>query len=164
MSVTTHEANVLGEDPFATATLLDPYPFLGRLRDAGAVSYLESTGSYAVAGYQEVYEVLTDFETYISSGGLGPRDIRKDSGWRPPSILESDPPIHTVMRRALTGVINPGTVRALREPFTPPAVELTEQLRSVRGSTPLRTSPRSTRCVCSRTLWGFPTSGGNICC
>ena len=74
------------------------------------------------------YEVLTDFETYISSGGLGPRDIRKDSGWRPPSILESDPPIHTVMRRALTGVINPSTVRALREPFTPPAVELTEQL------------------------------------
>lgn len=128
MTVITHDANVLGEDPFDTANLLDPYPFLGRLRDGGAVSYLESAGSYAVAGYQEVYEVLTDFETYISSGGLGPRDIRKDSGWRPPSILESDPPIHTVMRRALTGVINPGTVRALREPFTPPAVELTEQL------------------------------------
>ena len=45
MTVTTHEANVLGEDPFETANLLDPYPFLGRLRDAGAVSYLESTGS-----------------------------------------------------------------------------------------------------------------------
>ncbi|MCQ9165921.1 MULTISPECIES: cytochrome P450 [unclassified Arthrobacter] len=128
MTATTHEANVLGDDPFATENLLDPYPFLGRLREAGAVSYLESTGSYAVAGYEEVYEVLTDFETYISSGGLGPRDIRKDSGWRPPSILESDPPIHTVMRRALTGVINPGTVRALRQPFTPPAVELAEQL------------------------------------
>lgn len=133
MTATTSEANVLGEDPFATENLLDPYPFLGRLRDAGAVSYLESTGSYAVAGYEEVYEVLTDFETYISSGGLGPRDIRKDESWRLPSILESDPPIHTVMRRALTGVINPGTVRALREPFTPPAVELTEQLAR-RGS------------------------------
>ena len=32
------------------------------------------------------------------------------------------------MRRALTGVINPGTVRALRGPFTPPAVELTTAL------------------------------------
>ncbi|NKX55751.1 cytochrome P450 [Arthrobacter mobilis] len=128
MTAMTHEPAVLADDPFDTANILDPYPFLARLRDAGPVSYLESTGSYAVAGYQEVYEVLTDFETYISSGGLGPRDIRKDSGWRPPSILESDPPIHTVMRRALTGVINPGTVRALRGPFTPPAVELTEEL------------------------------------
>jgi 4-methoxybenzoate monooxygenase (O-demethylating) len=123
-----HEPTVLADDPFDPANILDPYPFLTRLRDAGPVSYLKHSGSYAVAGYQEVYEVLTDFETYISSGGLGPRDIRKDSGWRPPSILESDPPIHTVMRRALTGVINPGTVRALRGPFTPPAVELAEEL------------------------------------
>jgi cytochrome P450 len=128
MTAMMHEPAVLADDPFDTANILDPYPFLARLRDAGPVSWLEATGSYAVAGYQEVYEVLTDFETYISSGGLGPRDIRKDSGWRPPSILESDPPIHTVMRRALTGVINPGTVRALRAPFTPPAAELAGEL------------------------------------
>lgn len=128
MTATMNEPNVVAEDPFDTANILDPYPFLARLRDAGSVSYIESSGSYAVAGYDEVREVLTDFETYISSGGLGPRDIRQDSGWRPPSILESDPPIHTLMRRALTGVINPGTVRALRGPFTPPAVELTEDI------------------------------------
>ena len=42
------------------------------------MSWLESEQTYAIAGYEEVYEVLTDFETYISSGGLGPRDIRKD--------------------------------------------------------------------------------------
>jgi cytochrome P450 len=128
MTITSHEPAVITEDPFSPAVITDPYPFLTRLRDAGAVTWLESAGSYAVAGYEEVYEVLTDFETYCSSGGLGPRDIRKDEGWRPPSILESDPPIHTVMRRALTGVINPGTVRALRAPFTPPAEELAADL------------------------------------
>lgn len=128
MTALTTDPVTIAEDPFDPAHLLDPYPFLARLREAGTVAYLEATGSYAVAGYEEVYEVLTDFETYVSSGGLGPRDIREDSAWRPPSILESDPPIHTVMRRALTGVINPGTVRALREPFTPPARELAEQL------------------------------------
>jgi len=124
---------VFSEDPFHESAITDPYPFLDRLRQAGPVSYLEATGSYAVTGYEEVYEVLTDFETYSSAGGLGPRDIRKDEAWRPPSILESDPPIHTLMRRALTGVINPGTVRALRGPFTPPAAELTEQLATLDG-------------------------------
>lgn len=133
MSTTLHEPAVFTEDPFDPAVIADPYPFLARLREAGSVSYLEATGSYAVAGYEEVYEVLTDFETYSSAGGLGPRDIRKDAAWRPPSILESDPPIHTVMRRALTGVINPGTVRALRGPFTPPAVELTTALAKLEG-------------------------------
>lgn len=132
MSLRT-QPTVFQEDPFDVAAISDPYPFLDRLREAGPVSYLEATGSYAVTGYEQVYEVLTDFETYSSAGGLGPRDIRKDEAWRPPSILESDPPIHTLMRRALTGVINPGTVRALRGPFTPPALELTDELATRSG-------------------------------
>lgn len=75
---TTTQAPVFREDPFDVAAIADPYPFLERLRAAGPVSYLEATGSYAISGYEEVYEVLTDFETYSSAGGLGPRDIRKD--------------------------------------------------------------------------------------
>lgn len=125
---TTIEPTVLDDDPFSVENIRDPYPLLARLRDAGSVTWLSQYDSYAVAGHEEVYEILTDFETYCSSGGLGPHDIRKDEAWRPPSILESDPPIHTVMRRALTGVINPGTVRALRGPFTPPAAEITSDL------------------------------------
>ena len=121
---TLNDAALFTEDPFDTSVVADPYPFLKRLQAMGPVTYLESTGSYAVSGFDEVYEVLTDFETYSSAGGLGPKDIRQDEAWRPPSILESDPPIHTLMRRALTGVINPSTVRALREPFTGPAVDL----------------------------------------
>ncbi|MFJ2561928.1 MULTISPECIES: cytochrome P450 [unclassified Streptomyces] len=118
----------LPDDPFSPANIADPCPMLTRLREAGPVTWLEKCGAYAVAGFEEVYEVLTDFETYCSSGGLGPRDIREDAGWRPPSILESDPPIHTVMRRALTGVINPATVRPLRERFTGPAEEIADEL------------------------------------
>lgn len=128
MTQTMTEAPVLDDDPFSIENIRDPYPLLARLRDAGSVTWLSQYNCYAVAGHEEVYEILTDFETYCSSGGLGPHDIRKDEGWRPPSILESDPPTHTVMRRALTGVINPGTVRSLRGPFTPPAAEITSQL------------------------------------
>ncbi|RCW39660.1 hypothetical protein DFQ14_11536 [Halopolyspora algeriensis] len=124
----TADVTSLPDDPFSVANIVDPYPMLTRLRENGPVTWLEKYGVYAVAGFEEVYEVLTDFETYCSSGGLGPHDIRKDEAWRPPSILESDPPTHTVMRRALTGVINPSTVRALRESFTPPAEELADEL------------------------------------
>ncbi|KAA0979280.1 cytochrome P450 [Paeniglutamicibacter gangotriensis] len=133
MSTPTIEPAVFSGDPYSEKHLLDPYPFLATLQEAGPVSWLESQQTYAVVGYAEVYEVLTDFETYVSSGGLGPRDIRKDDAWRPPSILESDPPIHTLMRRALTGVINPGTVRALRGDFTAPAVRLVDELSSRTG-------------------------------
>lgn len=128
MSTPTIEPVVFSGDPYSEQNLLDPYPFLAALQEAGSVSWLESQQTYAVVGYAEVYEVLTDFETYVSSGGLGPRDIRKDEAWRPPSILESDPPIHTLMRRALTGVINPGTVRGLRSDFTAPAVRIIDEL------------------------------------
>lgn len=122
----SREAPVLPVDPFSHDSILDPYPMHAALRSAGPVARLEEYDCFAVTGFEEVYEVLTDFETYCSSGGLGPKDIRKQTSWRPPSILESDPPTHTVMRRALTGVINPGTVRALRGPFTGPAEALAD--------------------------------------
>lgn len=128
MTNTSIKPKVLDIDPFAIENINNPFPMHDKLREEGPVSFLGSYGTYAVAGFDEVYEVLTDFETYISGGGLGLKDIREEDSWRPPSILESDPPIHTVMRRALTGVINPGTVRALREPFTPAAVEIVSEL------------------------------------
>lgn len=128
MTNTSTQIKILDVDPFSRENILNPYPLLTQLREEGPVTRLAPYGTYAVAGFDEVYEVLTDFETFISGGGLGLKDIREEESWRPPSILESDPPIHTVMRRALTGVINPGTVRALREPFTPAAVEIVSEL------------------------------------
>ena len=74
----------LPDDPFAVDNIVDPYPLHEKLREAGPVVWLERYGVYAVARYAPVYEILTDFETYCSSGGLGPQDIRKQSEWRPP--------------------------------------------------------------------------------
>ena len=85
MTPSAHEPAVLADDPFDPARILDPYPFLARLRRCRTRLLARVHGSYAVAGYEEVYEVLTDFETYCSSGRPGPRDIRKDAGWRPPA-------------------------------------------------------------------------------
>lgn len=108
-------------DPFSIENIADPTPLNSALRDLGPVFWLEKYGCYGIARYEWVHEVLTDFETYISGGGLGPHDIRQEPEWRPPSILESDPPTHTVMRRGLTGVINPSKMRQLRQDFAQPA-------------------------------------------
>lgn len=115
-------------DPYSVEHITNPYPLIGRIRDAGPVCWLEDIGVYAVGGYEEVWEVLTDFETYSSAGGLGPKDIRKQAAWRPPSILESDPPTHTVMRRALAGVVNPNVARGLRGTILAPAANLVDRL------------------------------------
>lgn len=118
----------LPDDPFTLENISNPYPLHEKLREAGPVVWLEKHGCYAVTRYEWVYEILTDFESYCSSGGLGPKDIRKEAEWRPPSILESDPPTHTVMRRGLAGVISPSTMRRLREQFAPFAEELAEEV------------------------------------
>lgn len=118
----------LPDDPFTLENISNPYPLHEKLREAGPVVWLEQHGCYAVTRYEWVYEILTDFESYCSSGGLGPKDIRKEAEWRPPSILESDPPTHTVMRRGLAGVISPSTMRRLRDQFAPFAEELAEEV------------------------------------
>lgn len=130
MTVTLSPTSVvsLPDDPFTLENISNPYPLHEKLREAGPVVWLEKHGCYAVTRYEWVYEILTDFETYCSSGGLGPKDIRKEAEWRPPSILESDPPTHTVMRRGLAGVISPSTMRRLREQFAPFAEELAEEV------------------------------------
>ncbi|WP_066302376.1 cytochrome P450 [Arthrobacter luteolus] len=123
----------LADDPFSLVNLADPYPLHEKLREAGPVVWLEKYGSYAVTRYEPVYEILTDFETYISGGGLGPADRRKSAEWRPAGILESDPPTHTAMRRGLSKVVSPSSVRRLRSEFEPPARELVRELVA-RGS------------------------------
>jgi 4-methoxybenzoate monooxygenase (O-demethylating) len=130
MTVTMSPTSVvsLPDDPFTIENISNPYPLHEKLREAGPVVWLEKHGCYAVTRYEWVYEILTDFESYCSSGGLGPKDIRKEAEWRPPSILESDPPTHTVMRRGLAGVISPSTMRRLREQFAPFAEELAEEV------------------------------------
>ncbi|XKH52600.1 cytochrome P450 [Citricoccus nitrophenolicus] len=130
MTVTMSPASVvsLPDDPFTIENISNPYPLHEKLREAGPVVWLQQHGCYAVTRYEWVYEILTDFESFCSSGGLGPKDIRKEAEWRPPSILESDPPTHTVMRRGLAGVIAPATMRRLREQFAPFAEELAEEV------------------------------------
>jgi cytochrome P450 len=115
---TTLSRPVSSIDPFSHAFLHDPYPHHQALREAGPVVWLEQYGIWTMARHEQVRDALTDYETYCSSAGVGLSDFRKETPWRPPSIiLEADPPLHTRTRAVLTRILSPGAIKVLRETF-----------------------------------------------
>jgi cytochrome P450 len=120
---------VLDDDPFDPALLIDPYRFYQRLRDAGPVVFLERYGVWAMGRHADVTHVLGDWETFSSAAGVGLADFRKETPWRPPSLLlEADPPAHTPVRQPMLHLMTPKTAEALRTAFGAAAEELVEQL------------------------------------
>src|ERR1700710_1938968 len=105
-------------DPFLHDFLQKPYPHHQALREAGPVVWLEQYDIWTMARHEQVRDALTDWQTYCSSAGVGLSDFRKETPWRPPSIiLEADPPLHTRTRAVLTRILSPGAIKILREAF-----------------------------------------------
>src|SRR5690606_27906 len=123
----------LDVDPFSDEVLSNPYPFFEQLREAGELAILKPYGIYAVGRHEQVHRVLSDWETFTNSAGAGLSDIRKPDSWRPASaILESDPPYHTGVRKALTKTISPVVVRGWKENFQKEADLLVEKALDLR--------------------------------
>jgi cytochrome P450 len=109
----------LDVDPFAIDFFADPYPTHELLRETGPVVYLDKWNVYGVARYAEVHAVLNDPVTFCSSRGVGLSDFKKETPWRPPSlILEADPPEHTRTRSVLAKVLSPTALKQVRDAFT----------------------------------------------
>lgn len=125
----TGTAAVLDFDPFGDAFLADPYPFHTTMREAGPVVWLSGYGVWGVARHEQVTATLLDPVTFCSSAGVGLSDFRKETPWRPPSlILEADPPLHTRTHKVLARVLSPAALRALRAGFERVAVEMIDDL------------------------------------
>ena len=121
-------------DPFSDDFLNSPHEFHQELREAGAVVWLEKYGVWAMARHEQVHAVLSDWETYCSSAGVGLSDFRKEKPWRTPGLLlEADPPLHTRTRNVMMRVVSRPAIEALREPFTNEAIRLLDELVA-RGS------------------------------
>ncbi|MHC6219117.1 cytochrome P450 [Arthrobacter sp. MMS24-S77] len=116
------------DDPYTDENLTNPYPLFERMRAAGPAVWLEKYGVLAFAGFEECKEILEDYRTFISSAGVGPKNLHHEPAWRPQGILESDPPVHGPMRAAMAGVISPRGVRSLRARFEEFAEELVDRL------------------------------------
>src|SRR6478736_1097751 len=124
----------LDVDPFDMNFFADPYPTHELLREAGPVVYLDKWNVYGVARYGEVHAVLNDPATFCSSRGVGLSDFKKETPWRPPSlILEADPPAHSRTRAVLSKVLSPTVMKGLRDRFAAAADELVDALLEKRS-------------------------------
>jgi cytochrome P450 len=84
---------------------------------------------WAVARYQEVFDILNDWQTFSSARGVGLADFSKEKPWRPPSLLlEADPPLHDRTRKFLDSVLSPAAMRGLRARFATAADCLVDEL------------------------------------
>ncbi|WP_298251917.1 cytochrome P450 [uncultured Arthrobacter sp.] len=119
---------VITEDPYAPGHLADPYPLFEQMRQAGPVVLMKEHSLHAATRFEECRSILEDHDTFISGAGAGPKNLHYEPSWRAQGIMESDPPIHTEMRRSLAGVISPRGVRSLRPAFEEYATELVDEL------------------------------------
>ncbi|WP_243597667.1 cytochrome P450 [Thermobifida halotolerans] len=95
--------------------------------------YLTRYDVYALARYEQVHEVLVDWQSFQSAAGVGLSNFRHEKPWRPPSLLlEADPPRHDAPRAVLADVVGPRTLRTLREKWFAAAEDLVDRVLAER--------------------------------
>lgn len=117
-TVVAAQAVEVDADPFSDASIADPYDMQELIREAGPVAYLPKYDLYAVGRHAEAQAVLSDWESYISSAGVGLANFRHEAPFRPKSLLlEADPPEHTAVRTVISRIMSPKAVKELRDNF-----------------------------------------------
>jgi cytochrome P450 len=130
MSAATSSLGTRDLDIYQPETLENPYPHYARLRELGPVTYEPKRDIWLVPGYAEAITVLRDHQRFVSGDGvtyLAPTRTERYP------LLESDPPEHNRIRRAVQpsftkapiGQIRPGVESAARA-IAEEAVELGE--------------------------------------
>ncbi len=118
--------------PIDPAVIADPYPYYAALRQGPAATYLPDDDLWVVPGFEDVWQIARSPESFSSkalralgvgavSARTGPRpDIRELDARAPQSLIASDPPDHTRLRRLVS------------RPFTPRAIAtLTGEIRAI---------------------------------
>lgn len=125
-------------DPFSAENLEEPRAMHEALREAGPVVWLSRYGIFATARHDEVHAVLNDWETYISSAGVGLANFNKETPFRPKSlILEADPPDHTRARAVLARILSPKAMMQMKATFQAEADRLLDAVLAKAGEGPL---------------------------
>lgn len=108
-------------DPLDPAIVLDPYPFLNRLRSEGPVFYLPDLDHYIVTRFDDVEAILMDRETWSASNASSPlmpvcpaaQEVLDTGFKRVPTLNNADPPRHGPMRKSVLAVMTPRRLKAL---------------------------------------------------
>src|SRR4051812_15170941 len=84
----------------------DPYGFYESLHVNAPVSYSRANGAFLVNGFDAAKEVLTNWETF----GSALRQPAESSVYGADTMIFSDPPLHTQLRREWSGVLGRSTL------------------------------------------------------
>lgn len=106
-----HHARGVGAtdfDPFDPMTAADPYPHYRALLAGDRVHYNRERDLYILSRYADVREAARNNVALSSAGGVTYSRLRL------PSILTSDPPVHTHMRKQLIPGFTRGALAAWR--------------------------------------------------
>jgi cytochrome P450 len=111
-------------DPFDRRLRTDPHPLLRQLRERDPAHRSRLFGGFVFTRYDDVYSILTDrrfsadesnnpgFEKMLErSRRLGILDPNEEI---PPSMLRSDPPVHTRLRKLVSKAFTPRSIRKLQ--------------------------------------------------
>lgn len=96
-------------DLFSEPFQEDPYPAWAWLREHAPVYREPRFGNYVLTRFADVYGALRDHEAFSSASGVSPRT---EGGGG--TIVTSDPPRHTHLRKLVNHAFTPRTVKALR--------------------------------------------------
>lgn len=126
------ELDALLSDP---AFYADPYPVLARVREESPVYWSPQGAAWLIARYGDVEAVCRDPHRFSSYGfqnayfeQLRP-ELREaartlERRGRAPTLITSDPPEHTRLRRLLQGAFTPKAIEGLRPKITEVVDEL----------------------------------------
>jgi cytochrome P450 len=86
-------------DPYAPATIADPFPAYRTLRDDFPLYRNEARDFWAISRADDVYAVSRDWETFTSTKGMDLDETGSMLG--PGNFLNLDPPSHDLLRKVV---------------------------------------------------------------
>ncbi|MGK4003429.1 cytochrome P450 [Sorangium sp. So ce1036] len=107
---------------FTPEVIENPYPQYAELRESAPICRLEPYDAWGVTRYDDVVHVLKHPELFSSSGTFQARVRMQDERLqREPliisevNVISTDPPIHTQLRKLISGAFTPRAIARLEE-------------------------------------------------
>lgn len=115
-------------DIFGEPCILNPHPHYKTIRDLGPIVELSSHNTLCAARYEDVRAILMNKNVFISSRGVSLNEFINQN--LVGTVLSSDPPRHTRIRKTLVKPLQPQALEAIKSRIQSEADALIDDLIS----------------------------------
>lgn len=115
---------VFSHDIFSMDSILNPFEYDGRMREAAPIVWLECCDSWFVGRHAECQEIYSN-PGLFSSQVL---PFNSKNSVAPPVLISEDPPKHTGEKRTIQSVLTPGKFKAASGHFQVAAEAMVDEL------------------------------------